>query len=95
MKEVPFLNLLAAAWIQFENHDWINHGENVPDEVHEIPLAEDDPFRERFRQSKLFVAKTQPDTHRLQSDALEGRIPASLGRSPARRNDRYVVCFFD
>ncbi|MCW3108280.1 MAG: putative hem peroxidase, partial [Segetibacter sp.] len=25
MKEVPFLNLLAASWIQFENHDWINH----------------------------------------------------------------------
>ena len=27
MKEVPFLNLLAASWIQFQTHDWVNHGE--------------------------------------------------------------------
>ena len=27
MTEVPFLNLLAASWIQFMNDDWINHGE--------------------------------------------------------------------
>ena len=68
MKEVKFLNLLAAAWIQFENHDWINHGENMPDEVYEIPLAEDDPFRKRFRQTKLFVGKTQPDPTRTPFD---------------------------
>ena len=68
MREVPFLNLLAAAWIQFENHDWINHGENMPGEVHEIPLAEDDPFRKRFRQTKLFVGKTQPDPTRTPLD---------------------------
>ena len=64
MKEIPFLNLLAAAWIQFENHDWINHGENMSDELHEIPLAEDDPFQKRFRQTKLVVAKTQRDPTR-------------------------------
>ena len=34
MAEVPFLNLLAASWIQFQNHDWINHGENVTNELH-------------------------------------------------------------
>ena len=27
MTEVPFLNLLAASWIQFQNGDWITHGE--------------------------------------------------------------------
>jgi hypothetical protein len=61
MKEVPFLNLLAASWIQFQNHDWINHGEVMMNEVHEIPLAEDDPARKRFWQTKMFVRKTQPD----------------------------------
>ncbi len=61
MKEVPFLNLLAAAWIQFENHDWINHGEMLFRDVHEIPLAEDDPARLMYHQSKMFVGKTQPD----------------------------------
>jgi len=61
MKEVPFLNLLAAAWIQFENHDWINHGEILYRDVHEIPLAEDDPARRAYHQSRMFVGKTQPD----------------------------------
>ena len=67
MKEIPFLNMLAAAWIQFENHDWINHGDNIS-EMHEIPLAQDDPFRERFRQTKLLVGKTQPDPTRTPED---------------------------
>ena len=64
MKEIPFLNLFAAAWIQFQNSDWISHGENLSTDAHEIPLAEDDPFRKRFRQSKIFVGKTQPDPTR-------------------------------
>lgn len=68
MKEVPFLNMLAAVWIQFENHDWINHGDILFDDVHEIPLAEDDPFRKRFHQTKLFIGKTQPDPTRSPAD---------------------------
>jgi tetratricopeptide (TPR) repeat protein len=61
MKEIPFLNMLAAAWIQFQNADWINHGEMLYRDVHEIPLAEDDPARVKFRQTKMFIGKTQPD----------------------------------
>ena len=49
MKEVPFLNLLAASWIQFQNSDWITHGEMLQDEVIEIPLDEDDPARAALR----------------------------------------------
>ncbi len=64
MKEVPFLNLLAASWIQFENHDWITHGEMLRRETHEIPLPADDPARRRYHQTKLFVGKTQPDPTR-------------------------------
>ena len=67
MKEVPFLNMLAASWINFQNHDWISHGQNLGTEVHEIPLAEDDPARIRFRQRNLFVGKTQPDPTRKDS----------------------------
>lgn len=63
-KPVPFLNLLAASWIQFQNHDWVSHGENPLPEIHEIPLAEDDPARTRYRQSKMFVPRTQPDPTR-------------------------------
>jgi hypothetical protein len=65
MKEVPFLNLLAASWIQFQNHDWINHGEVLMTDVHEIPLAADDPARKRYWQSKMFVGKTQADPTRM------------------------------
>jgi hypothetical protein len=61
MKEIPSLNMLAAAWIQFQNADWINHGEILFRDVYEIPLAEDDPARVKFRQTKMFVGKTQPD----------------------------------
>lgn len=61
MKEIPFLNLLAAAWIQFQNHDWISHGENQSRAVHEIPLMNSDPARIKYRQTHMFVAKTQSD----------------------------------
>jgi hypothetical protein len=64
MREVPFLNMLAACWIQFENHDWINHGDNlgeVDDGIIKVPLAEDDPYRQRYRQKELYIGKTQPD----------------------------------
>ncbi|MBI2765317.1 MAG: peroxidase [Chloroflexi bacterium] len=64
MKEVPFLNMLAASWINFQNHDWISHGQNLSTGVHEIPLAPDDPARLRYRQQNLFVGKTQPDPTR-------------------------------
>lgn len=65
MKPVPFLNLLAASWIQFENHDWINHGESALNELIEVPLAEDDPARKKFWQTKMLVPKTQPDPTRM------------------------------
>ncbi|MFN0216407.1 MAG: peroxidase family protein [Saprospiraceae bacterium] len=61
MKKVPFLNMLAAVWIQFENHDWINHGENMLKDLHEIPLPENDPARKKYWMTKMFVPKTQPD----------------------------------
>ena len=64
MAEVPFLNMLAASWIQFQNHDWINHGENLTGELIEVPLPDDDPARRRFRQSNMFVGRTQPDPTR-------------------------------
>ena len=64
MKEVPFLNLLAASWIQFQNSDWITHGEMLQDDVIEIPLDEDDPARQRFRQDRMFIGRTQPDPTR-------------------------------
>ena len=65
MQEVPFLNMLAATWINFENHDWISHGESLSREIIEIPLSEDDPLARKHRQRTIFVGKTQPDPTRM------------------------------
>lgn len=35
-KPVPFLNMLAASWIQFMNHDWLTHGKNETKNPHEV-----------------------------------------------------------
>jgi tetratricopeptide (TPR) repeat protein len=65
MTVVPFLNLLAASWIQFMNHDWINHGEILFKDVIEVPLARDDPARSRYLQSTMLIGRTQPDPTRI------------------------------
>ncbi|MDJ0511221.1 MAG: peroxidase family protein [Crocosphaera sp.] len=63
-KPATILNLLAAAWIQFENHDWFSHGDNEPEDKLEIPLEADDPWPEEYR--PLAVGKTLADTSRPQ-----------------------------
>lgn len=35
-KKVPFLNMLAASWIQFMNHDWVSHGANEKGNPHKF-----------------------------------------------------------
>jgi hypothetical protein len=40
------LNVLAAAWIQFENHNWFFHGRGRPEETMEIPLEQGDDWPE-------------------------------------------------
>lgn len=35
-KPVPFLNMLAASWIQFMNHDWLSHGKNLETNPYEV-----------------------------------------------------------
>src|SRR5215210_6410374 len=43
-KPASTLNILAAAWIQFENHNWFFHGRGEADEVMEIPLDPSDDW---------------------------------------------------
>ena len=38
------LNVLAAAWLQFEVHDWLSHGANDPEDPWEVELDPDDPW---------------------------------------------------
>jgi heme peroxidase len=43
------LNVLAAAWIQFQTHDWFSHGgtQHSRDADLRIPVADDDPWFEK------------------------------------------------
>jgi hypothetical protein len=65
--EVPFLNLWAAAWIQFQNHDWISHGTPHSDRIDSVPLADDDPLRE-YGVDHLAIRASLPDPTRQPED---------------------------
>jgi hypothetical protein len=54
-KPATILNLLAAAWIQFQVHDWFGHHDST--EQFDIPLPEGDPWSD----PTIKVFKTQPD----------------------------------
>lgn len=60
------LNVLAAAWIQFQNHDWFSHGNNKPDDKIEIPLPEGDDWPQEHR--PMAVGKTLDDPSRDPND---------------------------
>jgi heme peroxidase len=50
------LNLLAAAWIQFEVHDWFSHGTALS-QPWQIPLEDNDPWPTR----PMTIERTSPD----------------------------------
>ena len=46
-KPAPTINLLAAAWLQFQVHDWFSHGEPCAGDELRIPLEHDDDWFEK------------------------------------------------
>jgi Animal haem peroxidase len=57
------LNLNAASWIQFQTHDWFTHGNNQPDNKIEIPVEEDDPWREEYGTMEVKKTLADPTRH--------------------------------
>jgi hypothetical protein len=55
-KPAKTLNSLAAAWIQFENHNWFFHGHGKPEDVMEVPLQEGDDWPEEHMHIRRTVA---------------------------------------
>jgi hypothetical protein len=45
-KPAETLNALAAAWIQFENHNWFFHGRGKPEDVMDVPIEDSDDWPE-------------------------------------------------
>jgi hypothetical protein len=72
MTTVRFLNLLAASWIQFMIHDWVNHGEPQPNDFIKVPLRQGDPARDRYGWSEMVIGRTQPDPTRSGPDEPVG-----------------------
>jgi Animal haem peroxidase len=65
-KPATILNLLAAAWIQFQTHDWFNHGNPRPieDDPFDVPLPSGDTWPE----PKMLVRRTRADPTRRPKD---------------------------
>ena len=59
--------MLAACWIQFQNHDWFGHGENAPDTYIDIELDENDEWPEG---TPMRVRATSPDRTRTWTSGL-------------------------
>lgn len=57
-KPATTLNVLAACWIQFENHDWFGHGENDPSRFIDVPLPSDD---DEWPEDPMKVRRTHPE----------------------------------
>lgn len=63
---VPWVNLLASAWLQAENHDWFSHGKNV--DMSHVNSAERQQFAQMFQPYTVgfgghtyIIPRTQPD----------------------------------
>jgi hypothetical protein len=63
-KPASILNFLAAAWIQFETHDWFFHGQPVRGDEFEIPLEPGDDWGP----GPMRIRRTRQDPTRLPND---------------------------
>jgi hypothetical protein len=72
------LNLLAAAWIQFQTHDWFNHGNPPTDDPFQVPLGEGDTWFE----CPMRVRRTRPDPTR-DYEAERRRAASNRSYKPA------------
>jgi hypothetical protein len=66
------LNVLAAAWIQFENHNWFFHGRGNEDEVLDVPVEDSDDWPEHPMRVRRTVAV--PAHHTKSSGDGDGSI---------------------
>ncbi|MGH3697036.1 MAG: peroxidase family protein [Pseudonocardiaceae bacterium] len=78
------LNILAAAWLQFEVHDWFSHGKNEVEDPFTLSVEEDDPWPgkdrtvviERTRRGDQSGVFRSEDTHWWDGSQIYGSTPA-------------------
>jgi hypothetical protein len=64
-KPAPSLNFIAASWIQFMVHDWVDHGPNQTTNPIKVPLPSGDALGTGY----LDVRRTKADWDRTAADA--------------------------
>jgi hypothetical protein len=99
-RQATTLNVLAAAWLQFEVHDWFSHGKNEEESPWEVELAADDPCPERpmriprTRLDPGHVEDGTPptyvtaDSHWWDGSQIYGSEPALAGRLRANEDGK-------
>jgi Animal haem peroxidase len=96
------LNVLAAAWLQFEVHDWFSHGPNDPDEPWLISVDQADawPEREMTIRRTPRDASSSPegpqtwvtaDSHWWDGSQIYGRDKAFIDKTRAREGGKLRV----
>ncbi|KAJ3062388.1 hypothetical protein HDU98_001740 [Podochytrium sp. JEL0797] len=69
----PQQNLISAAWIQFQTHDWFQHVNSVdPKETINVPIELGDPLWKLFSKNVMSVSKTQADP------TANGQVPMTF-----------------
>lgn len=76
-KPATSLNLLAAAWIQFQVHDWFGHEKEALDSGKELRVPKAGGWTES---EEMTIPRTKPDPNRL-SD-LDDKYPAYCNVNP-------------
>ena len=75
------LNLIAAAWIQFQTHDWFNHGEPTDANPLNVPVPPADSWG-----GPMNVRRTRPDPTRDYSGELGSSGTRGLSHPPTYVN---------
>jgi len=104
-KPATSINLMAAAWIQFQLHDWMSHGHNEKEQVFDIPLDPSDTWPERpMHIRRTGRDKTRPanpvhpvptfqnhETHWWDGSQIYGSDEATLKRVRARHDGKLAI----
>jgi len=106
-KPAQILNLLAAAWIQFQTHDWFNHG--TPRAIDDAPFDVPIPPGDSWPGGRMLVRRTRADptrrkddgagpetfvnaeTHWWDSSQIYGDSPEALSRYRSHRDGKLNI----
>jgi len=90
---VPWVNLLATAWLQAENHDWFSHGKNVNPDSKKPSSAEYakmfQPYQVEFEGITYVIPRTKPDLSALKSQGPGQKYNANGTSTNLETSARY------